>query len=156
MKKILIISGVIAAAMLLLFLIGYAILSARAIETTIQVKVTVLPLYNLSMSSDIQNNIIFPNDNLNINLRLRKTSLTNISEKINVSLNYEFYKGKKLIKKGFVKNIALDKMSNEKINIKVPSEFRDFYELKLIATSPQASTAGTEERFYVKRKFFRF
>jgi hypothetical protein len=157
MKKFLIVSGAIAFSILLVFIVGYAVISARAIEANIEVKVTVLPLYNISMSSNIQNRIIYPNENLNINLRLNKKNLTKLSEKINVSLDYEFYKGKKLIKKGLVKNILLnDKTFTGTINIKIPSEFRDFYDLKLIATSPQASTAETKEMFYVRRRFFGF
>jgi len=157
MKKILTIFGVTAVSILAVFLLGYA-LTGWAVSTSVQVKVTVLPIYKLYLNSELHQFIVNPGSSLPVEINIWKKDLTNNSEKkINVELRYELLRGNKVVASGTLKNVTLkDKVFTGTVTIKIPSNFRDLYTVKIIAEHPQAYPAETKERFYVAKKFWWF
>lgn len=128
------------------------ILFVKALEYHIPVSVTVLPIYKLSIDIDILNNKLSPGENLSVFIELEKDNLINIDEEIAVDLNYEIIKAKKVIKSDFLQTINITGYKEEIINIKISSDLRGKYILKIIASNPQSYSDEDSERFVVKKK----
>ena len=142
---------------LLIFVISLAaVLFVQALETSVQVQVsvTVLPAYNLSIHLNILNTLVSQGDKLVFVVDLKKKDLTNMSGKIYVNLNYEILRGNTVVKTGFLKTVYFNKCGRELLSIQIPSNFSaGSYTLKIIATNPQSNTATDTDNFIVKRKW---
>jgi hypothetical protein len=145
--------------LLVLVILFATILSVEALESsaTTTARVNVLPIYNLSVHINILNKLVFPNQNLFVVVDLRKFDLTKVktSKRINVDLNYEIIQGNKIVKRGFIEKVPIIKYNRETVHVKIPSDFTSgFYDLRIIATSPQAYSASDKDGFLVLKKFW--
>lgn len=142
--------------LLIFVILLMAIVTVSAVEANVQVKVNVLPIYNLSVHINILNKLVFPSQNLFVVVDLRKTNLIKIkgSDRIYVDLSYEILKGNQVIKKGFIETVPIIKYNRETVKVKVPSDFNGFYTLRIIATQSQAYTASDKDGFLVLKKFW--
>ena len=138
--------------LLIFIILLISILFVNALEYNIPVSITVLPIYNLSIDINILNNKLFPGENLDVIIKLEKTDLTSISKEIAVDLNYKIIKGKKVIKTGFLQTINITSYKEEIINIKIPSDLRGRYILKIIASNPQSYSDKDSKMFVVRKK----
>ncbi len=138
--------------LLIFIILLISILFVNALEYSIPVSVTVLPIYNLSINIDILDNKLSSGENLSVFIELEKDNLINIDEEIAVDLNYEITKGKKVIKNDFIQTININKYKEEIVNIKIPSDLRGKYILKIIASNPQSYLDEDKERFWVRKK----
>ena len=137
---------------ILLILISF--IEVQALEYNIPVSVTVLPIYNLSINIDILNNKLSPGETLSVFIELEKTDLSSISKEIAVDLNYKIIKRKKVIKDDFLQTINIIKSKEEIVNIKIPSDLRGRYILKITASNPQSYSDEDSKRFVVRKKQF--
>ena len=143
---------------LLIFVISLAaVLFVQALETSVQVQVsvTVLPAYNLSIHLNILNSLVSQGDKLVFVVDLKKKDLvTSLPSTIPINLSYEILQGSKVVKSGFLKTVYFKKCGRELLSIQIPSNFSaGSYTLKIIATNPQSNTATDTDNFIVKRKW---
>jgi hypothetical protein len=133
--------------------------ATNSVSVTTTARVTVLPIYNLSVDLDILNKVVQSGENLFAKVDLRKTDLikTKNLQRIYVDLNYEILMKNKVVKKGFIETIPIIKYDRETFSIKIPSDFSSgSYDLKIIASSPQAYSASDKKGFLVKKRFWFF
>jgi len=145
--------------LLLIFIILLATtITVQAVEANVEVKVTVLPAYRLSLDINTINKIVFTGDKLFFIVDLKKKDLTKLSNKIYVDLNYEILKGKKVVKSGFLETTPLIKRNIEVLNVRIPDDFNPGnYELKVTASNPQSYPASDKDKFVVMKHFkFKF
>jgi hypothetical protein len=143
--------------LLIFVILLMTIVTVNALEASVQVRVTVLPIYNLSVHINILNKLVYSGTNLFVVVDLRKTDLIKIkgSDRINVDLNYEILKGNKVVKKGFIETIPIIKYDRDVVIIKIPSDFTSgSYDLRIIASQSQSYTASDKEGFFVFKKFW--
>jgi len=120
--------------------------AALAVEFSTTARVSVTPVFNLSM--DIKTQDIIAGDNITLDVNLQSKNLTNIAKEIGVTLDYEILKGKKSIKNGtFFVNVTQE--TNTSFNI--PSEdMRGKNTIKVTASHPQAISSQDGDDFFIK------
>jgi len=139
--------------LLVLIILLISILFVKGIEYNIPVSVTVLPIYNLSINIDILNNKLSSGENLSVFIKLEKDNLINIDEEIAVDLNYEIIKGKKVIKSDFLQTINITEYEEEIVEVRVSSDLKGRYILKIIASNPQSYSDEDSETFVVRKRY---
>lgn len=122
------------------------ITSAVPIEYGVTASFRVNPVYELSLNIKILSNVLATNSNLSVLIELRK----NTEDEVNIDLEYEVLKNKKIIKSGYIKTINLVDEHKEIIPIYIDMP-PGRYKLKITAESQQME-ASDADVFWVRKK----
>lgn len=128
---------------LLAILITAGIASAVTLDSSAQV--TVNPIYDLDLDTRIMNfwQLVFGANNIVLDIELQKTDLTNVSDPIDVELNYTIRKRSSsdfiTISQGVLDTVIIDDFYKGQFGIPIPSSAgTGLYTLQIDANSPQA------------------